>query len=201
MADDLPLSAEFTAADEAKWLALAEKALDGAPMSRLTTKTEHGVPVKPLYRSPDWAPDASGMPGMAPFIRGGRATNDPYLPWDIRQVVAHPDPALAADQVMEALEGGVSSIELRVDAAGDHGVVARSAVDIQKVLNEVKLDLAPVALEATGASTTQGVELAADRLAAVDRKHPSAQPAAVAGHAHARGQQHGPRPCHRRAAA
>ena len=63
MADDLPLSAEFAAADEAKWLALAEKALDGAPMSRLTTKTEHGVPVKPLYRSPDWAPDASGMPG------------------------------------------------------------------------------------------------------------------------------------------
>ena len=167
MADDLPLSAEFAAADEAKWLALAEKALDGAPMSRLTTKTEHGVPVKPLYRSPDWAPDASGMPGMAPFIRGGRATNDPYLPWDIRQVVAHPDPALAADQVLEALERGVSSIELRVDAAGDHGVVARSAVDIQKVLNEVKLDLAPVALEATGASTTQGVELAALLAAAI----------------------------------
>ena len=167
MADDLPLSAEFGSADEARWLALAEKALDGAPMSRLTTKTEHGVPVKPLYRAPDWAADASGMPGIAPFIRGGRATNDAYLPWDIRQVVAHPDPALAADQVMEALEGGVSSIELRVDAAGDHGVVARSAVDIQKVLNEVKLDLAPVALEATGASTTQGVELAALLAAAV----------------------------------
>ena len=33
MADDLPLSAEFAAADEAKWLALAEKALDGAPMT------------------------------------------------------------------------------------------------------------------------------------------------------------------------
>ncbi|MDP3493330.1 MAG: methylmalonyl-CoA mutase family protein [Hyphomonadaceae bacterium] len=167
MADDLPLSAEFASADEARWLALAEKALDGAPMSRLTTKTEHGVPVKPLYRSPDWAPDASGMPGMAPFIRGGRATNDQYLPWDIRQVVSHPDPALAADQVMEALEGGVSSIELRVDAAGDHGVVARSSVDIQRVLNGVKLDLAAVALEATGASTTQGIELAALLAAAV----------------------------------
>ena len=37
MADDLPLSAEFGSADEAKWLALAEKALNGAPMSRLTT--------------------------------------------------------------------------------------------------------------------------------------------------------------------
>ncbi|RYD89424.1 MAG: methylmalonyl-CoA mutase, partial [Sphingomonadales bacterium] len=161
MADELPLSADFTAADEAQWRALAEKVLDGQPLSRLTTKTEHGVPVKPLYRAPDWPPDASGLPGVSPFIRGGRAINDPYLPWDIRQIVAHPDPAIAGDQVMEALEGGVSSIELRVDAAGDHGVVARSAIDIERVLKGVKLDLAPVALEATGASTTQGIELGA----------------------------------------
>ncbi len=90
-----------------------------------------------------------------------------YLPWDIRQIVSHPDPAFAADQVMEALEGGVSSIELRVDAAGEHGVVARSSVDIERVLKNVKLDLAAVALEATGASTTQGVELAALLSAAV----------------------------------
>jgi len=161
MADDLPLSAEFPHADEAQWQALAEKALDGAPLSKITTKTEHGVPVKPLYRAPDWAPDASGAPGQAPFIRGARAINDPYLPWDIRQVVAHPDPVLASDQVMEALEGGVSSIELRVDAAGEHGVVARSAVDIERVLRGVKLNLATIALEPAGASTTQGVELAA----------------------------------------
>ena len=107
------------------------------------------------------------MPGAAPFIRGGRAANDPYLPWDIRQVVSHPDPGIAADQVMEALEGGVSSIELRVDAAGEHGVVARSSVDIERVLKGVKLDLAPVALEAAGASTTQGMELAALLAAAV----------------------------------
>ncbi len=161
MADDLPLSAEFPRADEAQWQALAEKALDGAPISKITTRTEHGVPVKPLYRAPDWAPDASGVPGKAPFIRGARALNDPYLPWDIRQVVAHPDPVLASDQVIEALEGGASSFELRVDAAGEHGVVARSAADIERVLRGVKLDLAAAALEATGASTTQGIELAA----------------------------------------
>ncbi|MEZ6030581.1 MAG: methylmalonyl-CoA mutase subunit beta [Hyphomonadaceae bacterium] len=161
MADDLPLSADFPPADEALWQALAEKALSGAPLSRITTKTEHGVPVKPLYLRADWAPDASGLPGEAPFIRGGRTVNDAFLPWDIRQAVSHPDPAIAADQVMEALQGGVSSIELRVDAAGEHGVVARSAVDIERVLKDVQLDLAPVALDATGASTAQGIELAA----------------------------------------
>lgn len=161
MADELSLSAEFPRPDEAQWLALAEKALNGAPLSRITTKTEHGVPVKPLYRAPDWAPDASGAPGIAPFIRGARAANDPYLPWDIRQVVSHPDPVIAADQVMEALEGGASSIELRIDAAGEHGVVARSAADIERLLRGVKLDLAPIALEAAGASSAQGIELAA----------------------------------------
>ena len=161
MADELPLSAEFPRADEAQWQALAQKALDGAPLSRITTKTEHGVPVKPLYRAPDWANDASGLPGVAPFVRGASATKDVYLPWDIRQVVSHPDPAIAADQVMEALEGGCSSVELRVDAAGEHGVVARSALDVQNILRFVRLDLATVALEAAGASTAQGIELAA----------------------------------------
>jgi len=163
MADDLSLSAEFPPGDEAKWRALVDKALDGAAFERLTTKTEHGVPVKPLYREPDWASagDASGVPGVAPFIRGGRAVNDFYLPWDIRQVVAHPDPAVAAMQVMEALEGGVSSVELRVDAAGEQGIVARSAVDFARLLDGVKLDLACVALEAAGASSTQGIALAA----------------------------------------
>lgn len=171
MADDLPLSAEFPPSNEAQWRALAEKALEGAPLSKLITKTEHGVPVQPLYRSTDWAADASGLPGAAPFIRGGRSANDQYLPWDIRQVVSHPDPGFAADQVMEALEGGVSSIELRVDAAGEHGVVARSAVDIERILKGVKLDLAAVALEAAGASSTQGIELAALLAAAIDRRN------------------------------
>jgi len=80
---------------------------------------------------------------------------------DIRQVVSHPDPVIAADQVMEALEGGALSIELRIDAAGEHGVVARSAADIERLLRGVKLDLAPIALEAAGASSAQGIELAA----------------------------------------
>lgn len=163
MADDLSLSAEFPPGDEAQWRALVDKALAGAAFEKLITKTEHGVPVKPLYREPDWASakDASGVPGVAPFIRGGRAVNDAYLPWDIRQVVSHPDPRVAAMQVMEALEGGVSSVELRVDAAGEQGIVARSAADFARILDEVKIDLAGVALAAAGASSTQGIALAA----------------------------------------
>jgi methylmalonyl-CoA mutase len=172
MADDLQLSSDFPPGDEAQWRKLAEKALDGAPLEKLTTKTEAGVAVKPLYRETDWpsGKDASGAPGAAPFIRGGRASNDQWLPWDIRQVVAHPDVAQAQAQVMEALEGGVSSIELRVDAAGEQGIIARSAVDLAKILGDVKLDLAAVALEAAGASSAQGLELAALLAEAVGRQ-------------------------------
>lgn len=163
MTDELSLSADFPPGDEARWRVLVEKALKDAPFSRLTTHTEHGVAVKPLYRAPDWdaAGGASGLPGLPPFTRGDRAINDAYLPWDIRQVVMHPDPAAAAAEVMEALNGGVSSIELRVDAAGEQGVVARSASDLSKILADVKFDLATVALEAAGASSAHGVELAA----------------------------------------
>jgi methylmalonyl-CoA mutase len=163
MTDELSLSADFPRGDEARWRALVEKALDGAPFSKLTTRTEHGVAVKPLYRAPDWdvAGDASGLPGLPPFTRGDRALNDAFLPWDIRQAVVHPDPGAAAAEVMEALNGGASSIELRVDAAGEQGVVARSAADLSKILADVRLDLAAVALEAAGASSAHGVELAA----------------------------------------
>lgn len=169
MSDDLSLSADFPPGDEARWLELAEKALKGAPIEKLTTRTEHGVAVKPLYRAPDWdsAHDASGLPGLAPFTRGDRPVADAYLPWDIRQVVVHPDPATAGAEVMEALTGGVSSVELRVDAAGEQGVVARSAADLSKILADVQLDLATIALEAAGASSAHGVELAALLAAAV----------------------------------
>lgn len=176
MADDLQLSSGFPQGDEARWRKLVEKVLEGGSPDKLVTRTEHGVAVKPLYREPDWASakDASGLPGAAPFIRGGRAANDPYLPWDIRPVVAHPDVAQAQAQVMEALEGGASSVEIRVDAAGEQGVIARSAADLTKMLDGVQLDLAGVALEAAGASSAQGLELAALLAEAAGKQSPTA---------------------------
>jgi methylmalonyl-CoA mutase len=161
--DALPLSAEFPPGDEARWRALVDKALDGGSFDKLTTRTHHGVSVKPLYRAPDYpaAVNASGLPGAFPFVRGGRTINDQWLPWDIRQVVAHPDPRVAHEQVMEALQGGVSSIELRVDAAGEQGIAARWVGDLASILEGVKTDLAPIAIEAAGASSAHGLELAA----------------------------------------
>jgi methylmalonyl-CoA mutase len=163
MADEVKLASGFPAADEAVWVRLVEKALDGKSPDRLTSKTEHGLPVKALYRETDWASraDASGAPGETPFVRGSSAERDPYLPWDIRQTIAQPDPALAAHEAMEALEGGVSSIELRIDVEGRQGIAVGGRCDLAHVLADVRLDLAPVALETTGASAGTGFGVAA----------------------------------------
>ncbi len=149
MSDLLSLSSDFPAGDEQQWRDLVTKALNGGAAEKLDSKTQHGVKVKPLYRESDWASasDASGAPGASPFVRGARTAPDPYLPWDIRQIVSHPDPARAADLVMEALTGGASSIELQV---GPGGLAVTSAEDFRRLLSEVKLDLAPVALDGGG---------------------------------------------------
>lgn len=149
MTDLLSFSSDFPAGDEQQWRALVEKALNGGAAEKLESRTQHGVKVKPLYRESDWpsAAGASGVPGTAPFIRGARTAPDPYLPWDIRQMVSHPDPARATDLVMEALTGGASSIELYV---GPGGVKLDTAADLARLLADVQLDLAPVALDGGG---------------------------------------------------
>ena len=136
MTDFLRLSAEFPPADEAAWAALAEKALKGKPLDALNSKTEHGVTVKGLYRETDWASskDPSGLPGALPLTRGAKAGKDQYLPWDIRQVVGHVDPDVARSHVMEALEHGVSSIELLIDDTGEHGIAVNTAKALSDVL-------------------------------------------------------------------
>ncbi|HVI99932.1 MAG TPA: methylmalonyl-CoA mutase [Sphingomonas sp.] len=62
------------------WQALADKEAKGAD---LTWHTPEGIAVKPLYTAGD-APDP-GLPGLAPFTRGVKATMYAGRPWTIRQ--------------------------------------------------------------------------------------------------------------------
>lgn len=163
MADLLSLSAEFPEADEARWRELAAAMLKGKSIDTLASRTPHGVPVKPLYRETDWpsAKDPAGAPGVSPFVRGAKPAPDPFLPWDIRQSVVHPDPDRAAVLALEALEGGASSIELRIDAHGDNGVCARDAATLGRILADVRCDLACVAFETAGDAGSDGLAVAA----------------------------------------
>lgn len=70
------------------WNKLAAKELHGASLSSLDRQTPEGFPVKPLYTRADIASldkAINSLPGIAPFLRGPRATMYTHRPWTIRQ--------------------------------------------------------------------------------------------------------------------
>jgi len=140
----LTLAAEFPPVTREQWQGLVAKVLptaqSGAPERELETVTADGIAIAPLYIRRG-APAAAGFPGQAPFVRGRRAAGQ-RDGWDIRQRHAHPEPAVAREQILEDLEGGVSSVWLGLGPG-------QIPVDgIPEVLADVYLDLAAVVLDA-----------------------------------------------------
>jgi methylmalonyl-CoA mutase len=142
-ADDLMLAGEFPAVTRQQWQRLVAKVLgvDGdSPERELATVTGDGIEIAPLYVGDD-SRLSPGFPGQPPFVRG-RAAGGNRSGWDVRQRHEHPDPAVAREQIMEDLEGGVSSLWLGL---GDGRIPVESLPD---VLAETYLDLAPIVLDA-----------------------------------------------------
>jgi methylmalonyl-CoA mutase len=131
----LTLAAAFKPAEKADWLALVKKTLKGAGVETLRGLTADGCVVEPLYTD-------SPRAFFSPAPRAGDRA------WDIRAVVAHPDRSRANAQALENLSGGASSLLLRLDPAGERGVVVGSGGDLGRLLEGVLTDLAPVALDA-----------------------------------------------------
>ncbi len=143
--DDLVLAAEFPAATREQWQRLVAKVVGGigvgdSPEQQLATITADGIEIAPLYVGAASRP-SPGYPGQAPFVRGRTAAGH-RAGWDVRQRHEHPDPAVAREQIMEDLEGGVGSLWLGL---GDGQIPIGALPD---VLADVYLDLAPVALDA-----------------------------------------------------
>ncbi|QGV77243.1 methylmalonyl-CoA mutase subunit beta [Streptomyces ficellus] len=143
--DGLSLAADFPAATHEQWQRLVEgvlrksgKEAEGtAAEDALSTALEDGLRTRPLYTAHDTAPEP-GFPGFAPFVRGGRATGNTAGGWDLRQRYT----VAAGDAVLGDLENGVTSLWLVV---GEGGLPVSS---IERVLDGVHLDLAPVVLDA-----------------------------------------------------
>lgn len=133
-AQKLALSAGFPTPDKARWRALVEKSLKGAPLDTLARQTHDGITIAPLYTATD-APSGRTVARSKPGA------------WDIRQIVSRPDPQAANAEALADLEGGATSIELRIDQGDGRGVRIASASDLARALNGVMLDLAPVALD------------------------------------------------------
>ncbi|MFN3212264.1 MAG: methylmalonyl-CoA mutase family protein [Henriciella sp.] len=156
MADGtLSLSNGFDDATEADWLAAVGKALKGGGIEKITRQTRDGLQIRPLYREPDFTSsgDLRGSPGAAPFLRGGAAEPDPFLPWDIRQMFAHPDPAITNQEIMRDLERGVTSVHLGIECSGQKGCVITNLQQLSTALNGVRADIAAISLGHRGAGS------------------------------------------------
>ncbi|MER7968405.1 methylmalonyl-CoA mutase family protein [Streptomyces sp. NPDC096080] len=162
--DGLALAAEFPAATHEQWQHLVTGVLrksgkevsDDTAEDALSTVLEPGLRTRPLYTARDAAPDP-GLPGFAPFVRGGRPDGNTAGGWDVRQRHATAD----GDAVLTDLENGVTSLWLVVGES--RGGIPVSALD--RALDGVYLDLAPVVLDA-GAET----QAAADELLRIHRE-------------------------------
>jgi len=173
----LDLSEGFEPAAMDAWRALAEKALKGAPLEKLTSRTLEGLSIQALYAKDDWSgsDNASGFPGAAPYTRGGRPLGTSETGWDIRQIFSHPDPRQTNREILQDLERGVTSVELVLDGAGKSGVAVQSARSLGEALHGVLFDIAPVAVEPGGLGVVGAALLGAVW------EHAEADPAAVLG--------------------
>ncbi|MET4922357.1 methylmalonyl-CoA mutase family protein [Streptomyces sp. PSRA5] len=145
----LSLAAEFPAPTHEQWQGLVEGVLrkSGRDVSgtaaedALSTSIEAGLTTRPLYTAAD-DPGDGGLPGFAPFTRGGTPGGPAPGGWDVRQRHARTDPARTNDAVLEDLANGTTSLWL---AVGEAGVPVSGLAD---ALDGVYLDLAPIALDA-----------------------------------------------------
>ncbi|MFF1924575.1 methylmalonyl-CoA mutase family protein [Streptomyces sp. NPDC058221] len=154
--EGLPLAGDFAETSLEQWQALVRGVLrtTGEDPTRstaeeaLSTPLEDGVVTQPLYTAGDMTPDL-GFPGLAPFVRGARPEGNAGAGWDIRQRHTVSDNSA----VLTDLENGVTSLWLVV---GTEGIPATA---LDRVLDGVHLDLAPVVLDARGETASASAEL------------------------------------------
>ncbi|MEM6332833.1 MAG: acyl-CoA mutase large subunit family protein [Planctomycetota bacterium] len=171
---------EFEPATYEQWRELVERDLKGVPFEKkLITRTYEGIDLQPIYTPQSWpsAGDPSGFPGLSPTTRGATPIGGVACGWDVRQ--EHNDPDLAATNraILDDLDGGVTSLQLRLDAAarfgldaddpaaaelaGRDGLVLNHAHDWSVLLDGVHLDIAGLGLEAGAATIPATAQLVA----------------------------------------
>ncbi|WP_030514498.1 methylmalonyl-CoA mutase family protein [Nocardia sp. NRRL WC-3656] len=123
--------------------------LGDEPERLLEVTNYDGVTVAPLYTRRDELPEQP-LPGRFPFVRGNEATRDVHRGWHVSARFAGTDPAAVNEEILAALENGVSSVWLGV---GENGVPVAGLAD---TLRGLLFELAPLSLRA-GADTPAAV--------------------------------------------
>ncbi|MBX9797446.1 methylmalonyl-CoA mutase [Sphingomonas sp.] len=146
----------------AEWQARAAREVKGAD---LTWHTPEGIAVKPLYTAAD-APDP-GLPGMAPFTRGVRASMYAGRPWTIRQYAGFSTAEASNAFYRRNLAAGQKGLSVAFDLAthrgydSDHprvvgdvgkaGVAIDTVEDMKILFDGIPLDQMSVSMTMNGA--------------------------------------------------
>ncbi len=152
-ADKLELATGFDPKGAQDWTPLAEASLKGRPLAKLTQRTHDGIEIPPLY-GPERSlgPDAEGLPGQRPYVRGAQAQGNAGLGWRIAAEYADSDLAELQGTLMRDLEGGVSQIQLSAPL--------RSAQDFDALLKNVDETLVPIFLDPGNSSASAATLIA-----------------------------------------
>ncbi len=151
-----------------KWRALAEKEVRRDP-DTLVWNTPEGIPVKPLYTADDLdgVTHLGSLPGLAPFVRGPRATMYAGRPWTIRQYAGFSTAEESNAFYRKALAAGQQGVSVAFDLAthrgydSDHprvvgdvgkaGVAIDSVEDMKILFEGIPLDQISVSMTMNGA--------------------------------------------------
>jgi methylmalonyl-CoA mutase len=152
------------------WRELATRECKGRSPDELTWDTPEGIAVKPLYTAEDLESieHIDSFPGMAPFVRGPRATMYAGRPWTVRQYAGFSTAEESNAFYRKNLAGGQTGLSVAFDLAthrgydSDHprvvgdvgkaGVAIDSVEDMKILFDGIPLDKMSVSMTMNGAA-------------------------------------------------
>ncbi len=152
-----------------QWEKLLEKESRGKSYSDFVKDSPEGIKIKPLYTKEDLNGNSNyeTLPGMAPYMRGPRATMYTGRPWTIRQYAGFSTAEESNAFYRKALAAGGQGVSVAFDLAthrgydSDHdrvvgdvgkaGVAIDSVEDMKVLFNGIPLDKVSVSMTMNGA--------------------------------------------------
>ena len=152
-----------------EWIELVQKELKGNDSDSLIWKTPEGIDIQPLYTEKDLEglSHLGGIPGLAPFLRGSKATMYTGRPWTVRQYAGFSTAKESNEFYKRNLAAGQMGLSVAFDLAthrgydSDHprvsgdvgmsGVAIDSVEDMKLLFDQIPLDKMSVSMTMNGA--------------------------------------------------
>ncbi|MBM23105.1 MAG: methylmalonyl-CoA mutase [Gammaproteobacteria bacterium] len=159
----------MTGSSKKDWEKKVVEELDGAAIDSLTWQTLEGIDVKPLYTADDLEEIShlDSFPGLAPFVRGPKATMYAKRPWTVRQYSGFSTAEESNKFYRDNIAGGQSGLSVAFDLAthrgydSDHprvtgdvgkaGVAIDTVEDMQILFDQIPLNKMSVSMTMNGA--------------------------------------------------